>query len=416
MRYYSGIHSGEHPAMCPDRFRIVSHRRTAIVARALLLFMLLAAIVARPVPAQERDASSGRTPRSRVLAIVGVLAGGLIGLGFSFASDQHGHGRCGAVSCAIYAGAAGGGILGFFVGHEYDRNFTMYYRGATPLQPPSVAANLAGTPTLLAVRDGLVAVGGSAGVQTFHSTGTLAPEAHRGGGLHGIDALDIALDSGRLVLGSAAGLYLFPPRQGRGTLIRSGAVGAAASSRDHVYFGVDDRIEVAPLLADTVRGWPGVALDAPLRDAELDTLHHVLWGLTDRALVAFRVTADSLARLSRTPIVGGGSRLAIEHDRAAIALGERGVLLVDIANPAAPRPIARWTSARFAYDVSLDSTRMFVAAGPEGVYVVDVGGTTPRTIGLARSLGFATALVSRGGHTYILDRRENVLRRIPSDF
>jgi hypothetical protein len=402
--------------MRPDRPRIVSHHRTVNAARTLLLFALLAAMVARPVAAQERDASSGRTPRSRVLAIVGVLAGGLVGLGFSLASDQHGHGRCGAVPCAVFAGAAGGGILGFFIGHEYDRNFRMYYRGVPPLQPPSITADLNGTPTLLAVRDGLVAVAGSAGVQTFRSTGGLALEAHRGGGLHDIDALDIALDSGRLVLGSSAGLYLFPPRQGRGTLIRSGAVGAAATSRDHVYFGVGDRIEVAPLLAASVHGWPGVTLATPLRDAELDTLHHVLWGITGRALVAFDVTADSLARLSTMPIDGGGSQLAIQHDRAAIALGERGVLLVDIANPTAPHVIARWTTARFAYDVSLDSTRMFVAAGPEGVYVVDVGGTAPRTIGLARSLGFATALVSRGGHTYILDRRENVLRRIPSDF
>jgi hypothetical protein len=40
----------------------------------------------------------------------------------------------------------------------------------------------------------------------------------------------------------------------------------------------------------------------------------------------------------------------------------------------------------------------------------------PQPLGLARGLGFASALVSRGGHTYILDRRTNSLRRIDSDF
>jgi hypothetical protein len=45
---------------------------------------------------------------------------------------------------------------------------------------------------------------------------------------------------------------------------------------------------------------------------------------------------------------------------------------------------------------------------------VDLGGETPRTIGLARSLGFASAIVSGDGHTFILDRRTNALRRIVS--
>jgi hypothetical protein len=39
-----------------------------------------------------------------------------------------------------------------------------------------------------------------------------------------------------------------------------------------------------------------------------------------------------------------------------------------------------------------------------------------RTVGLAPEPGVATALASRGGYTYILDRRANALRRILSDF
>jgi hypothetical protein len=39
-----------------------------------------------------------------------------------------------------------------------------------------------------------------------------------------------------------------------------------------------------------------------------------------------------------------------------------------------------------------------------------------RTLGLARSLGFATAIESLGGYTYILDRRTNSVRRIESMF
>ncbi len=115
-------------------------------------------------------------------------------------------------------------------------------------------------------------------------------------------------------------------------------------------------------------------------------------------------------------LTGAGRALAITHDTAIVALGERGIQLFDTSDPAAPRPLESWTIAHFAYDVSVDKGRLFVAAGPEGVYVLELQGGELRTLGLARSLGFASALASHDGYTYILDRRSNTLRRIPSDF
>jgi hypothetical protein len=50
------------------------------------------------------------------------------------------------------------------------------------------------------------------------------------------------------------------------------------------------------------------------------------------------------------------------------------------------------------------------------VYLVDLTADGPRTFGLARSLGFASALVSHDHHTFILDRRTNALRRIISTY
>jgi hypothetical protein len=97
-------------------------------------------------------------------------------------------------------------------------------------------------------------------------------------------------------------------------------------------------------------------------------------------------------------------------------MGEKGVAIFDIADAAHPVQRAVWSGARFAYDVSIDGTRLFVAAGPEGVYLVDLAADGPRTFGLARSLGFASALVSHDHHTFILDRRANALRRIISTY
>ncbi len=68
------------------------------------------------------------------------------------------------------------------------------------------------------------------------------------------------------------------------------------------------------------------------------------------------------------------------------------------------------------YDVSIDQGRVFAAAGPEGVYVLTLTSGKPVALGLARGLGFASALESRGGYTYILDQRTNSLHRIDSDF
>ena len=90
--------------------------------------------------------------------------------------------------------------------------------------------------------------------------------------------------------------------------------------------------------------------------------------------------------------------------------------IIDITDAAHPKSRGDWTAARFAYDVSIDGQRLFVAAGPEGVYLVNLADATTQTIGVARALGFASAIVSHDGHTFILDRRTNALRRIISTY
>jgi hypothetical protein len=183
-----------------------------------------------------------------------------------------------------------------------------------------------------------------------------------------------------------------------------------------VVFAIDQRIESAPYQTDSVGPWPGVGLGTPARALQLDSAGAVLWAATDAQLVGFTISGDSLTRAGEAPLDAPARGMAVASRRAAVALGEAGVRLFDVTDPGAPHLLWSWTRARFAYDVSLDGSRMFVAAGPEGVYVVDVSGAKPRTIGLARSLGFASAITSLGGYTYILDRRANALRRIRSDF
>ena len=368
------------------------------------------------VRAQGRDDSSAvgtvthPKPKSLTLGIAGVIIGGLVGFGFSRGGKQPG-------SQMTVIGAAAGGLAGFFIGRQFDERRAVTYRGAPSLRIPNVAIGLDGDPNVLAVRDSEAAVGGSAGVELFNAADPqLTPIGHRANGLRGVDALAMAPGTGWLAIGSRSGLYLYPPVRGPGILVGRAGVSSIAAAETRIFAAVDDRVEIVPVTADSARSWPGTALGAPVRDVALDEARAVIWASTDRELVALHLTGDSLVRIGSAPLPGIGLRMTIEGATAAVAMGEKGVAVFDITDAAHPTQRAVWTGARFAYDVSIDGTRLFVAAGPEGVYLVDLASDGPRTFGLARSLGFASALVSHDHHTFILDRRTNALRRIISTY
>ncbi|HET7551799.1 MAG TPA: hypothetical protein VFK04_10945 [Gemmatimonadaceae bacterium] len=319
----------------------------------------------------------------------------------------------------ILAGTAGGAVFGYFIGREYDVTYAQRYRGVHPLDIPNVDAGLEGEPIALSASDSSIGVAGSEGVELFRSDSKLLAQARRAGGLRGVSVVALAPTSGWIALGSPSGLYLFPPGGGPGALVRSGDVSAATASDSGVFVGVDDRLEITPFQMDTTRVWPGVALGSSgaARDLVLDPARSLVWVVTSSDLRSYRVEGDSIVGpLGSASLDGAGHRLALANDTIAVAMGERGIRFFDVTDASKPRAFANWRTARFVYDVSIDHGRLFAAAGPEGVYVLTLASGKPQALGLARDLGFASALVSRDGHTYILDRRTNSLRRIDSDF
>ena len=381
----------------------------------LLLLPLALGGTALPLAGQRLDSADSAVvthpkPRSVILGVGGAILGGLAGFAFGKGGKSSG-------TQMSIIGAAAGGLAGFFIGRQIDERRAIAYRGVSSLRIPNVAIELEGDPAVLAVRDSEVAVGGSTGVQLFSAMDPrLMPLGARAGGLSGIDALDLAPTTGWLALGSRTGLYIYPPAKGPGVLVRRARISAVAAADTRIFLATENRIESVPVNADSARPWPGTTLNAPVRDVVLDESRAVLWASTDRELVALRITGDSLVAIGAVPLAGIGLRVVVEKGLAAVAMGEKGVALIDVSDPMHPRSRGDWTVARFAYDVSLDNGRLFVAAGPEGVYLVDVTATTTRTIGLARQLGFASALASHDGHTFILDRRTNALRRIISTY
>jgi hypothetical protein len=387
-------------------------------ARGLTAFLLLPlALAGSPIslPAQlvGDSVAEGKVthphPRALVLGIVGAVVGGLASFGFSKGSGG------GRNYGTVAIGTTAGGLAGFFVGRQLDERRAIAFHGVPSLKIPNVDVVLEGDPSVLTLRDSTAAVGGSTGVQFFASMDDrLLLTNRRAAGLHGVDALDVAPRSGWLALGSRAGLYLYPPLRGPGLLVRRASVNAIAAAETRVFVAIDNRVESVPVASDSVREYPGSTLDSPVRDLMLDEQRAVLWASTDHSLVALRITGDSLVKIGSASLAGAGTRFTIRKSLAAVAMGEKGVALFDVSDPTRPLLKSVWTAAHFAYDVSIDGSRLYVAAGPEGVYLVDVGGDTPKTIGLARSLGFASAVVSGDGHTFILDRRANALRRIVS--
>ncbi|MGH7650125.1 MAG: hypothetical protein ACREND_18620 [Gemmatimonadaceae bacterium] len=390
-------------------------RKSALVRGIVLVPLLAATLAPLPLPVHAQEAAPPHTSRTKLFTILGAVLGGVAGLAVAKGSQSSNRHGCLGVPCVFVGSVVIGAGIGFAIGHESDRQYVSRFRGVASLHPASTNADLEGDPTALAADDRSIAVGGSVGVQVLDAAGAMQSAFLRARGLSGISTVGLS-PNGWLAVGSPEGLYMFPPQAGPGALVRAGSVAAIVSGPEHVYVAVNDRIEIVPLADDTTRDWPGVTLESRVHALALDSARSLLWATTDRDLIAFRASGDSLTRVGATPLDAVGLSMALAGDTIAIALGERGIRLFDATNAAAPHVVASWSIAHFAYDVSLDAHRLFVAAGPEGVYVIDIGTSPLRTIGLARSLGFATALASRRGYTYILDRRSVVLRRVLSDF
>lgn len=391
--------------------------RRTVTAVALGISLVQGVVSSRAV-AQDSVQAAPRHKRSSIYAIAGAVLGGLAGVLFSKAGGSSGHGGCG-IPCFSIASAAAGGGIGYLIGRQSDRRYALQYRGGIgPLDITSLTVPLAAVPTAIAAAAGDVAVAGSAGVQLFNSDSGLRVQAVRASGLHGITHVALAPESGWLVAGSPSGLYLFPPGRGPGTVAHEGDVSAVAAASTRAFVALPGELAVVPLslAEDTLLSLRGTPLSSAASDLAWDPARALLWAVTDQELLAFRAAGDSLVRVGGAALGGAGLHLALSGDTVAVALGTGGVRLFETKDPAAPVPILSWTHARFAYDVALDAGRLFVAAGPEGVFVIELRAGEPRALGVARGLGFATALASDRGYTYILDRRTNSLRRILSRF
>jgi hypothetical protein len=404
----------DRPSARPGSLAARAGSARRLVAAAALQLVALESVVAPALGAQ-RDTlkADRRIPRQWLFMTLGALGGAALSSVYVDAPGKQAR-ACAGGKCTILLSLAGG-TVGYLTGLQSERLRALRLRGQRPIRIESTAADLSGEPAALAARGSTVAVGGLGGVQLFASDGALEPVGKIASGVQRVTGVDVAPRSGHLVLAAPSGVYLYP-QVGAGVLVRDGEASAVAAGADRLFYAAADRVESARLSLDSAAAGPGATLDGPAAALRVDEATGLLWAATDDSLYALRASADSLTVVGRAPLPGTARRLAVARGWAAVALGDSGLVIFDVRDAASPKRVLVVTSPRFVYDVALDEGRLFAAAGVEGVYVFDLRGARPRAVGLARNLGFATAIASSDGRTYLIDRSNAVLRRFPSNF
>ena len=87
-----------------------------------------------------------------------------------------------------------------------------------------------------------------------------------------------------------------------------------------------------------------------------------------------------------------------------VAAGRDGVYVIDVSDPAMPRLAARYQGVRNALDVALLESLAYIAAGEQGLVVVDIGRPAePKAAAVARNLGSPSLVLRTSGQVWVVD-------------
>lgn len=164
------------------------------------------------------------------------------------------------------------------------------------------------------------------------------------------------------------------------------------------------------------RPWPTPVLDAqspalsivgqlggPIQAAAVDG-HRMLVGVGPRLLVFDGCAPERPIPLGRTEILPGIVQdIQVRDGLAYVAAGVGGLIVVDIRDPAAPRPAGRAPLPGVAARVVLQGRYAYVASGARGMRIVDVADpAAPREVGFYQAI--VTDLAVREDYAYVVAR------------
>ncbi len=378
-------------------------RRAAIIVLAL-------SVSAAPLTAQ----GGARFPRKWIMAGVGALVSGAIA-GVYAVHFERDIGGCSAVRCVVGVTVAAGAFLGFLMGSEMDRLYGLRYAHAPPLSLRGVELRLNVVPNDLALGASTVFVTGEQAVELIRAGPRLERLGMRARGLRGIGPITADSAANTMFVGTGVGLYRFPLRgDAPGTLAHPGEISAMSGYGEITAIGLGPDFQLVRIadsiipLGDPVPEMSRV-VDLAWQSSEL------LWVLSEDRLASYAVRSDGgVSERGEFVLPSIGRRFAIADTVAVIAAGSGGIYLLDIRNPDEPTEISNWSGARFAYDATIAGGLIYLAAGPEGLYVTRLEEGRIIPVGLARQAGFVAAVEADGPWVYLLDRTGAMLRRVPA--
>lgn len=356
-----------------------------------------------------------RIPKQWLGAALGVAIGaGFAGI-YAVFTKQEDKGGCSEPGCVALVSVTAGGALGFLIGSEFEKKYRQRYLHAPPLSLAGVARPLAVTPSNLRLQPERVVVSGSGGVELFSRGAALASEGLWARGLRNVATAEVRQDGEILLVGTAFGLYRFPlVADVPGSLALSGEMSALAlGDRIVAYADVFD-VGLARLDGDSIIAYgESVERSARVTDLRWDAQGR-LWVITEEAVALYTLAPgrDRLEMRSEAPLRTPGRSVDFLGEVAVVATGSGGVTAFDSSRPDTLRETASWSGARFAYDVAVDGSDVYIAAGPEGLYVLSWTGTALESVGLVRDLGFLAGVEAGPDGVFLIDRTGTFLRRL----
>jgi len=375
---------------------------------ALALALSISLIAAFPASGLGQEA-----PKSYKKWYFGVGGALLVGVPvYLFASDRGlGNSACSSQGCVTALAALIGGAIGFMIGAEKDRSYVRRMAAGPTLDYEYHNVPLDLVPDRITKFPGGAAVVGVGGVRIVTEDGTVHP---RGRGVRGIDDVAVIPDLDLLVLSTYSNLIGFAVHDdsAQGHVIDERGGGALEVFQSDLAVAGLDSLRLIRFRRDgtdiDTETLAQVASSGYVTDMAFSGFGRLGWVLMENRLASYNA---SFEKIGEVELPAAGRAVRARGSRLAVAAGTNGVFVVDVRDPAAPRVVQRYTGVKFAYAADLDGDRLYVAAGPEGVAVVDISGDEPKVIGVARRTKFASdVIISGAGEAWILDREAQTVQ------
>ena len=369
------------------------------LALALGLSLSPAAGLAQETPQDGGLKGARRFIFALIGATVAAVPANIFNSGRTFGSN------CTSNACVTLVTGGLGAAVGFLIGYELDQRHTRREAAGPSMRYDFQNIPLDLVPDRIAGFSDGAAVVGLGGARVIFRDGTVL---NRGVGVRGIEDLTVLGKQGLLVLSTASSLLAFPVRgeESPGQVIDERGGGAVTAFQDELAVAGLDSLR----LLDVARSGDEISVRPEAGRGGLDFITDmtysrysgVSWALMGERLVAFDPALNEVGELA---LPTAGRSVRANGGRLAVAAGSDGVYVIDARDPERPAVVQHFTGVRFAYGADLNGDVLYVAGGIEGVAVVDLSGQGPRVMGVAREMRFASDVsVTDDGAVWILDR------------